>query len=398
MAPRPIESALLYGTAVVQGLALVTFPAASAVFTDPHGFAFSGTQYGTMFLPQVLMAILSSSLASRLAGRHGLKVVLLAGLAGDLVSMALLAASALLVGHPAAFPVVCLATAALGFGFGATVTALNSFGEGFSPERPDRAVLTLNALLGVGTALAPLLVTAFVGAGLWWLLPMLMTLALAGVAILARALPLQLAPGPPDAAAGAAPEHLPPRFWLYGGAVLLYGVLETLTGNWGTLYLSQERGVSPRDASFALTAFWIMVTVGRVIVAVLASVVPARLIYLALPALLAAAFVLAGRAGSASTGILAFGLLGLACSALLPLSLSFAGSEFPRLTAATAGGLLALYQVGYGVAAFGVGPLQEIGGVTLSRVFAGAAVVAVALLVVAFLLVRRATRPSGVRT
>ncbi|NNC09988.1 MFS transporter, partial [Corallococcus exiguus] len=142
---------------IVQGLALVTFPAASAVFTDPQGFGFSSTQYGTMFLPQVLMAILSSSLASRLAGRHGLKAVLLTGLAGNLLSMAMLAASALLAGHPAAFPLVCLATGALGLGFGATVTALNSFGEAFFTERPDRAVLTLNALLGVGTALAPLL-------------------------------------------------------------------------------------------------------------------------------------------------------------------------------------------------------------------------------------------------
>jgi fucose permease len=389
MAPRRIEIALLYGTAVVQGLALVTFPAASAVFTDPQGFAFSSTQYGTMFLPQVLMAILASSLASRLAGRHGLKAVLLAGLAGDLLSMALLAASALLAGRPVAFPLICLATGALGFGFGATVTALNSFGEAFSPERPDRAVLTLNALLGVGTALAPLLVAAFVGAGLWWLLPALMTAALAGVAILAHAQPLQVPSGPPDAAAGADPGHLPSRFWLYGGAVLLYGVIETLTGTWGTLYLGQERGVSPRDASFALTAFWIMVTVGRVIAAAVSSVIPARLVYVVLPALLAVAFVFAGRAGDARAGILAFGLLGLGCSALLPLSLSFAGTEFPRLTAATAGGLLALYQVGYGVAAFGVGPLQEIGGVTLGRVFTGGAVIAAVLLVVAFLLTRR---------
>ncbi|MET0746349.1 MAG: hypothetical protein ABWY78_23475, partial [Microvirga sp.] len=308
-------------------------------------------------------------------------------------SMALLAASALLAGHPFAFPLVCLATGALGLGFGATVTALNSFGEAFFPDRPDRAVLTLNALLGVGTALAPLLVAAFVGAGLWWLLPVLMTAALAGVAVLARAQPLQVPSGPQDAAAGEDAEHLPSRFWLYGGAVLLYGVLETLTGTWGTLYLGQERGVSPRDASFALTAFWIMVTLGRVIAAAISSIVPARLVYVALPALLAVAFVLAGRADDARAGILAFGLLGLGCSALLPLSLSFAGTEFPRLTAATAGGLLALYQVGYGVAAFGVGPLQEIGGVTLSRVFAGGAVGAAGLLVVAFLLIRRSGAP-----
>jgi MFS family permease len=341
-----------------------------------------------MFLPQVLLAILSSSLAPKLAGRRGLKAVLLTGLAGDLLSMALLAASAFLTGHALAFPMICLATAALGFGFGATVTALNSFGEAFFPDRPDRAVLTLNALLGVGTALAPLLVAVFSGMGLWWALPLLMTAALGIVLLLLWGQSLQVARTSDSPSAPPAQDHLPPRFWLYGGAVLLYGILETLSGNWGTLYLSQERGVPAQEASLALTAFWVMVTLGRVIVAGLSSVVPARIVYLLLPALLAGAFAVAAGASNAWTGILAFGFLGLACSALLPLSLSFAGSEFPRLTAATAGGLLALYQVGYGIAAFGVGPLQSLGGIALGRVFTAGIAIAIGLLVVAFLITR----------
>ena len=50
---------------------------------------------------------------------------------------------------------------ALGFGFGTVVMALNTYAEEFSPGREDRAVLSLNALLGAGTALAPLLVAIF---------------------------------------------------------------------------------------------------------------------------------------------------------------------------------------------------------------------------------------------
>jgi len=49
-----------------------------------------------------------------------------------------------------------------------------------------------------------------------------------------------------------------------------YAALETLSGNWAMPYLIQERGVSARGASFALTAFWAMVTVGRVLIAVIA--------------------------------------------------------------------------------------------------------------------------------
>ncbi|MBM6595165.1 MFS transporter [Microvirga pudoricolor] len=383
------EIGLLYAAAVAQGLALVTFPAASAVFTDPNGFAFSSTQYGTMFLPQFVMAILASSLAPKLAARRGLKAVLLVGLVADLASMAVLAASALMTGTAIAFPIICLATAALGFGFGATVTALNSLSEAFFPERPDRAVLTVNALLGVGTALAPLFVAVLSGLGLWWALPVLMVLCLGLILVLLVRQPLQAGVPGETRSTSQTKEHLPGRFWLYGGAVLLYGILETISGNWGTLYLSQERGVPVHEASYALTAFWVAVTLGRVIVAGLASHVSPRVIYQALPVLLALAFGAAASAHSGWSGILAFGLLGLACSALLPLSLSFAGSEFPRLTATTAGGLLALYQIGYGIAAFGVGPLQEMAGVSLGRIFQAGIVIAIALTVAAFLIARR---------
>jgi hypothetical protein len=56
-------------------------------------------------------------------------------------------------------------------------------------------------------------------------------------------------------------------------------------------------------------------------------------------------------------GVLAFGLAGLGCSALLPLTISFGQSELASVSAAVAGGVIAFYQFGYGIAAFGVGPL-----------------------------------------
>jgi hypothetical protein len=62
----------------------------------------SGAGYGAMFIPQVAMAILASSSGPWLARRFGLRGVLLLGLGGDLVSMALLSASPLLIGSGAA--------------------------------------------------------------------------------------------------------------------------------------------------------------------------------------------------------------------------------------------------------------------------------------------------------
>ena len=84
--------ALLYVSGVVQGLALVTFPAASAIFTSPTGFHLTGAEYGNMFIPQVLLAIIASAGGPLLAQRLGLRGVLLLGLGSDCLSMALLAA------------------------------------------------------------------------------------------------------------------------------------------------------------------------------------------------------------------------------------------------------------------------------------------------------------------
>jgi fucose permease len=386
------EVGVVYVTAVVQGLALVTFPAASSIFTSPDGFGFDSTRYGALFVPQVALAILASALAPSLAHRWSLRRVLLIGLAGDIASMALLAASRLLLGAPdLAFGVLLLATGALGLGFGATVMALNTYAEAFFPGRADRAVLTLNALLGMGTALAPVLVAIVVALGVWWLLPVVVACIAVLLFVIASTQPLRASPerAPPGAPASMSWVNLPSRFWLYAAAVFLYGIVETLNGNWAMLYLSSQRGVSAHGASFALAAFWVMVTLGRVLIAVISRHVPARLIYVGLPLSLLIAFQLASDVQSEAGGIIVFGLAGLACSGFLPLSISFSGGEFRHLAAVMAGGLIAFYQLGYGVAAFGIGPLQDLLGLPYSTIFAGGSIVVMPLIVIAWFVIQR---------
>ena len=66
-------------------------------------------------------------------------------------------------------------------------------------------------------------------------------------------------------------------------------------------------------------------------------------------------------ADAPALGVLSFGLAGLGCSALLPLTISFGQDELTAISASLAGGVIAFYQLGYGIAAFGVGPLQNAG-------------------------------------
>ena len=92
-------------------------------------------------------------------------------------------------------------------------------------------------------------------------------------------------------------------------------------------------------------------------------------------------------------GVLAFGLAGLGCSALLPLTISFGQEELAEKAAALAGGVIAFYQLGYGIAAFGVGPLLD-GGVELHSIYAVAAIIAAAMGAWSFAVARRRPSPS----
>ena len=93
------------------------------------------------------------------------------------------------------------------------------------------------------------------------------------------------------------------------------------------------------------------------------------------------------RALLEAAGAFAFGRAGLGCSALLPLTISFAQGDLVAMFAATAGFVIAAYQLGYGIAAFGAGPLQD-AGVTQPAIFAIAAIAAGAMAVLSFVIAR----------
>jgi fucose permease len=387
------EVGAVYGAALAQGVALVTFPAASSILTSPDYYGLTSTAYGGLFLPQAVAAIGASLAGARLAGSMGAKRLLVLGLTGDLAAMALLFVSQFAIGLGALpYLMLLVATTSLGFGFGMAVPSLNTFAAGFFPERADRAVLYLNALLGLGTALAPVLVAVFVGLGFWSGLPLVVAISLAGLWIICRGLPLEA----PQAARapGAEPATgtgIPPQFWIFAAFAVCYGIVETMNGNWATLYMTQDVGASTAVASIALTTFWAMVTVGRILFAAVERWLPERTSYRLLPfvAAIALALIAVLPAGATGPAILAFGLAGLGCSALLPLTISFAQHQLAAIATSVAGLVIAFYQVGYGIAAFGVGPLLDTAGIGLSTLYGVTAAIAVAAGIIAFALVPR---------
>jgi MFS family permease len=390
------EIRVVYVAGLVQGIVLVTFPAASTIFTDPDEYDLSSTAYGALFIPQVITAIAGALLGAGLAHRFGAKRVYLAGLAFSLAAMALLVTTTLLTeDSSSAFALLLVATACLGAGFGLAVPLLNTFTAAFHPTAVDRSVLVLNALLGLGTALAPVFVAVFVGLGFWWGLPVLSAVMLVGLLIASARLPLQ-AGGAATGAERRSRTAIPARFWIFAAFAVLYGLCETMNGNWSQLDMTTSVGASTTAAALALTAFWGMVTVGRVLFAAIQGWFPTYRTYHLLPFILAAAFVAIASLSEGSTvaGVLAFAVAGLGCSALLPLTISFAQADLVTISDASAGWVIASYQLGYGIAAFGAGPLHD-AGVSLSALFGAAAVAAAVMAALSFVIARPAHEISA---
>jgi MFS family permease len=372
---------VVYTAGLLQGIALVTFPAASSVFTSPQGYALSNGEYGALFVPQTVMAVVAALVGGKLGRRWGQKRVLVLGLLADLSSMTLLLASRVFLGqHLTALSLLLGATTLMGIGFGLTVPALNTLASSLFARRVDAAVLALNALLGLGTALAPVFVALFVGLGIWWGLPLAVGVLL--VALLVWLVTLSL-----PAASAARQSRRPATclFWLFAGFALLYGVVETMNGNWAILYMRDVFKADAGFASFALAAFWGAVTIGRMFFAGVERWLPARTTFRLLPWLIGSAFVVTALIPTSAAGLgsAVFGLAGLGCSALLPLTISLGAAEAPTSK------LIACYQIGYGVAAFAVGPLHDRAGVNPRAIFGSAAVIALGLALLSVLIVRR---------
>ncbi|MPY95786.1 MAG: MFS transporter [Acidimicrobiia bacterium] len=378
-----VEITMLYAAGLFQGLSLVAFPAAASILTDASGYGLSKGEYGLLFLPQVVCAVAASLAVPALSRRVGLQLLLVAGLAANLASMTLLAASDTVRTAGAAHPVLLVATSLLGLGFGLTLPTLSTAVGGLRPQRRAVALTALNVMLGLGTALSPLLVALFTELAEWWLLPLLCAVGLGVVGGAAVLRPIEAPPGSGAPRDGA---QVPRLFWLFAGAVLAYGVAETMFGNWGTTLL-RDAGVGAGTANYALAAFWASVTGGRLLIALAPRSLPSTWVYVALPWAVAAVLALAASTSGGAAGVLVFAAGGLACSGFFPMSIGYGEATFPDLVELSAGWLVAAYQVGYGLAAFGTGALQP--DASLGTVFRVAAVVAVGMAVAAVPIARR---------
>ncbi len=347
----------VYLIAFLQGLTLVSFPASSAVLRQMHGF--TDAQYGAIFLPQVALAVLGAVAGGTLARRLGLQPLLWLTAAGNGLSQLALAAS-LWVMPALAFPVILAGTALLGWSFGLGGAPLNSYPPRFFPRRAPAAVVALHTLLGLGLMVGPLLADGFSRAG-WWIGFPLSLLGLSALLALAAAtvhLPSEVS-SETVRRVDANPPLTSGTFWTFAAIAVLYAFAEGTFSNWAVIYLREAKALPTGVAALALSVFWGAMVAGRLLVSVLVVRIAPLTIWLALPALMIAAFLLLPGASTPALGLGLFALAGLACSAFFPLTITLASERFPEHVAWVSSMLIAALMVGVGLGSFVIGPLRE---------------------------------------
>jgi fucose permease len=381
--------AVVYATAMLQGLTMVSFPASSTLLKELKGF--TDAQYGLIFIPQLCTAILGSVAGGGLARGVGLKSLLVVALAANALSQLGLASAVELLTPNSAFLTVMASTALFGLAFGLGAAPLNTLPGLLFPRRHDAALVALHTLLGVGLALGPVIVGWLTMENQWYFFPLFLVgcSVLVALAALGAKLPSYAASTEGhEAGVKIEPERplVSRTLWTFIAIAVLYAFAEGTFSNWSVIYLHEERGIELALATLALSLFWATMAAGRLLVSFLLLKIPAQWIWLVLPLLMVSVFLLLPLAHTALLGIALFALAGLSCSAFFPLSVGLVSKRFPASAALVSSLMIAALMSGVGIGSFMIGPLRS--SISLERLYQLSSIYPTTVFMLALLMIR----------
>jgi fucose permease len=374
--------ALVYAVGLLQGAFGVTIAASSTVLRQR--LALGDTLYGSLFVPALLLAMVTSLMGHVLLRRWSLRALFLFSLAAEVVTLSLMALAGA-IGRPFGLPVLLVGVALAGPAMGAFGITLNTAAIELFPGRRDGALTAMHGFLGAGAAVWPMAVAVAAGLRVWPAAP----LFLAGMFAVALALsvrrPLQGVPA--EIHPAHAQSHVPRRLGTRSLTAFVYGIGEATFTMWAVVYLYEQRGLPAGVAAGALSAFWLTMTVGRLLAAVVVRWSTPVILTLVLSVGMSLAFLLVSRVQGTVGALLAFGFAGLACSAVFPLLLSLGSADFPERTPQVSAIFSAAVLAGISVGSFAVGPLRGLLG--LERIYAISAVGPLVMAALVVLMARR---------
>ena len=358
-----LDALTVYGTALLVGLTMVSFPASSTLLKEIKGL--SNAQYGFIFIPQIFTVIFGAITGGSLARHIGLKKILGSTLIANALAQLSLFTAVMYFSDQYTFYLVLLATALFGLAFGLSAAPLNTYPQLIFPAKGETALVALHTVLGTGLAAGPFIVGWLSNHGWWFIYP----ISLVGVSILVVLfLPFCHLPDYVASLKNIDVKHTKnlktPLYnwilWVFLIIVVMYAFAEGTFSNWAVVYLNENRGIPLTTASLALSAFWAMIAIGRLLVSVLLIKVSSQSIWLFLPVLMIAAFFMMPFATNGLAGILLFSLAGLACSAFFPLSVDLVTKQFPVHAALVSSIMMAALMTGVGIGSYTIGSLRSL--------------------------------------
>ena len=370
----------VYTGGLILGMTLVSVPASSALLKQLHGF--SDAQYGAIYLPQLLSAIVGGLAGGLLSNVLGTKRLLILALACLLAAQLALAASAALPSEHA-LSALMITTGCIGLGIGLGSGPLNAYPVVLFPAVSNTALTALHTIVGVGMMLAPLYLSTFAQHDNW----LFGVLALSAVTLILTLTAMlatfpSIATGEVTANARAQRPERRTLFWICAVIAVIYSVAEGIFSNWAMLFIQEERGMDAATASLALTCFWGALTGGRLLASFIVIRVPPLAFLLALPPMMTAAFCLLPISDSAAGLIGAFAFAGAACSAYFPMLVAYAASAFPQRVAWIASMMITAQMVGIGLGTYAIGLIKGTASIT-SLYYAATTLPAATLLLIA---------------
>jgi len=314
-----------------------------------------------------LGALLALSVAGPLNDRLGQRPVLIVG-------VALLALGTLGIAASHWLPLTLLCAAVAGLGHGAIDISTNVLIAEVFVGRSAAALNLLNVFFGLGAVAGPAI--AGLTLQLWNTALPALWIGAALTLLQAPLIPLLAdTPRAPHAEAGksrTAALFRTPLLWALGVLILLYVGVENGIGSWTTVYLASTTRLGQATAALATSGFWLALTGGRVIAALIGTrLTPDRLLLLALIGAFAGGVLLASSVGNAPLTIAAVLGMGLCFGPVFPTTLAITTATFRQAPGTAASAVVAM-------GSFGGMLLPWLQGVLLERVSPAASVLLVA--------------------
>ena len=373
---------LYYFTALLQGVTLVIIPAASPIFKTVEQNAITDDQYGQLLLPMIATATVATTLLKQIIAVLGKRGVHYLGIIFNIAYMLLTATTYFTKGDTnSSFLLLMVANLMLGAGLGLTVSVLNIVTVEIQPQKSNALLTGLHGCFGIGSAISPLLVSMCKQAGQWQLAPVLAAIAFTVLLIFVYIIDNNnnATPSIKSFSTSQAQDGLPVFAWCFLLVIFLYSLIETSIAYWTSDYLHFERQLSLKRSSEALSIFWAMVTIGRLLASLLTLKLNGWYLYLLSPLLVFISLVLLISAEATSLPLV-YVCIGLSCSYFFPLSVSLIGQSFPAWQEKLYSLAVTALIIGIGVGNFGIGYLKDNNDISLSDAFVIAAILALLLL------------------